>query len=210
MSSVHSLDTAQTVSVVVGTVAAMVVTMMARQTKKDVATYKEAAKYTGDVKNPREKRANVEDTLLQIMYIFAGLFLIVYVGFIGYREGMHKGTGGALPVGGESTLKGFSTSMVVLAYVLIVVLVLSSSFGIDIYKSAATFGNVTTDKPKGDKYRSAKGLYATSITTLVIAVIVFVLLTAYLGDAKSHAIRFYESWSSSAPRSIGSSFESEL
>ena len=194
----EGLDVASTVGIVVAGLATVITAALARQMFTDISKFKDDDNYTDAEDNPKRKRANNEDKTLHAFYIFAVLFLFVYLAYIGYKEGMHQGAGGApSSPKWEKSLKDYGISMAVLAYVITIMLILAGSMGIDMYKSGDKFGVVSADYPDGDKKKQAQNLYATYIAMVVIGVLAFVLLTAYLADAKKHAVKFYESWTAS-------------
>ena len=205
--SVHGLDVAQMVGIVVAAFSTVVTSALARQMFTDIEVFTDDADAKEGEDSKKRKRAKAEDTALRVIYMFALAFLIVYVGYIGYKEGIANAAGtSSLTKATQTSLKDYGTAMVVLAYFTIVMLILTSSMGIDMYKGGKQFGtNVDEDNPDGDKKGQAQALYGTYIAMIVIAVIAFVLLTAYLADAAKHGKKFYDSYLSSAFSSGGGS-----
>ena len=192
MSAIRSLDITATVFIVVSALSAVITTSLAQQMYNDITKYKD---YEGDNGDKYSKRAKHENNFLTVVYMFSLIFLIVYVGYIGYKQGMHKASGGAAVKSGDKSLKDYGISMIVFSYIIMVLLVLSGSIGIDMYKTGVVFGTDVSEDKNGDKYKQAQALYGVYIAMIVIAVISFILVTAYLADAKTHMVKFYESWS---------------
>lgn len=183
-SALKGLDIAATTGVVVTAVATIITTMLAQKMKDDISVYK------GDdstEQDNNEKIANRESKAMTWIYVFALLFLIVYVGYIGYEQG-HRQCGSGSSI--STSLRDYGISMYVLAYVLMAVLITTGSVGIDLYKRGSKFGDVD-DYPDGAKYSQAKSLYAVYITMIVISVVAISLLTAYLVDAKKYIAKAY-------------------
>lgn len=162
-----------------------------------------------------------------ILWIILGIvFLAVYSGFIAYESGISvtrtslcqhvpESVATKLCSGVVKTAKDYAVATAVIVYIIDVLLIVTCSEGIALHTLIGTYkgGNCAGKEVDADQVTNNKrlsdGIYNTYIAFLVIAVVFFIIYTAYLGDAHKHGLAAFKQFQASRSGTLSSSSELE-